>query len=86
MKSPSHYINRWRNESEARRQRRALLLASGITLSLFVFWLASWRLSAVLRGAPTVAVTASVGVAAPASPPTPGILERIRAGWRTVTR
>ncbi len=86
MKSFSHHIERWRNEPEAKRQRRALFLASSVTICLFVLWLASFRLSANLRGTPTVPVMASVGSVTTVTVPAHGIVERIQAGWQALTK
>ena len=81
MKSLAHYLESWRNESESRRERRALFLAGGLTVLLFVLWLSSFRLATSLREAPTTAIKVDK-IDAAASP---GIIERIKAGWRTIS-
>ncbi|MFH1170103.1 MAG: hypothetical protein V1704_00885 [Candidatus Vogelbacteria bacterium] len=75
MKSFQDHLERWRNEPETRRQRRALFIAFSFTVCLFILWLASFRLSTLLRATPTVEATAS-----------PGIIERIKVGWQTIIK
>ncbi|HEY4476395.1 MAG TPA: hypothetical protein VJB69_00165 [Candidatus Paceibacterota bacterium] len=92
MKNFSQHLERWRNESEHRRHRRALLLASGITVCLFVIWLGSFRLSSALREVPTINAAKSTEATSLVASPvavggtSPGIIERIKAGWRAVTQ
>lgn len=82
MKSFTHHLEHWRKEPEVRRERRALLLASGLTLCLFVLWLASFRLTTSLRETPATAIK----IKAADSIASPGIIERIKAGWQTITK
>ena len=84
MNSFSNQLERWRQEPEVKRKRRAFLLAGTLTLILFVLWLGSFRLSATLRATPTESQAATV-VEAEASPRV-GIVDRIKAGWQTITQ
>ncbi|MEK7622217.1 MAG: hypothetical protein AAB415_03500 [Patescibacteria group bacterium] len=95
MKYWSHYLERWRQEPEATRQRRALVIAFGLTLILFVLWLGSFRFSASLDSPSllearraSLRITPDPALTAPTSTATSltEIVARIKAGWRTVTQ
>ncbi len=82
MNSFSNYLERWRQEPELKRKRRAFLMATTLTVVLFVLWLGSFRLNSTLRANPTTDQSAVVIETKTGS----GIIERIKAGWQTMTQ
>lgn len=82
MNSFSNYLERWRQEPEIKRKRRAFILATTLTVILFVLWLGSFRLGVSLRANPTSGESAAVTNSVPES----GIIARIKAGWQAITQ
>lgn len=85
MKSFSQRLEHWREETEPKRERRALLVATVLTLILFILWLGSFRLSTSLRSSPT-AQPAAVVVVDDKTGIVTGVVERVKAGWQTLTQ